>query len=108
MTMTRPRSHPGSPWTAVLASLIPWAAFLLATAVADVWADHRSTSLGGLAAAAPFYLAFVALPSVLPLAAARAGVMRLIVLVLMTAVAAIAGGRSLTDRLLRTSVVTTR
>lgn len=91
MSRMSSRGRAVNPWPAVLASLIPWAAFLLATAVADVWVDYESTSLGGLAAAAPFYLGVVALPSMLPLLAARAGVMRLAVLVVMTAVAAISG-----------------
>lgn len=80
------------------ASLVPWGAFLLATTLTDVWVDYKSTSFGGLAAAAPFYLAAVALPSLFPLAAARAGVMRGVVLVLMTAVAAVAGGARRGDR----------
>lgn len=78
-------------WTAALASLIPWAAFLLATVVADNWVDYKSTSLGGLAVASPFYLGAVALPSMLALLAARAGVMQIVVLVLLTLVAAVAG-----------------
>jgi hypothetical protein len=77
-----------SPRAAALASLIPWFAFLVAASVADAWVDDRSGSLAGLAAAAPLYLGFVALPSMLSLLAARTAVTRLIVLVVMTAVAA--------------------
>ncbi len=77
------------PRGAARASLIPWFAFLVAASVADAWVDDRSGSLAGLAAAAPFYLGFVAVPSMLPLLAARTALTRLIVLVVMTAVGAI-------------------
>ncbi len=82
---------PGRPWTPMVASLVPWAAFLLAATLARVWADGTSLSRARLVAVSPVYLAFVALPSLLPLAAARPGLMRLVVLLVMTAVAAIAG-----------------
>lgn len=91
MTTTRSRTWPAGPWAPVLASLVPWAAFLVATALADRWVQYKSGSLAGLVRSAPFYLGFVALPSALPIAAARAGVMRLGVVVVMTAVAAVAG-----------------
>lgn len=55
-----------------------------------LWVEFRSVSIGVLVAGAPLYLGFVALPSLLPLAAARAGVMRAAVLVLMTGVAVLA------------------
>lgn len=77
--------------TSALASLVPVAAFLLVTAIADRHVDHTSRSLSALVAAAPFYVAFIGLPSLLPLAAARAGVTWLATLAAMTAVAAIAG-----------------
>ncbi len=81
------RGRGESPGAAALASLVPWAAFLLAATVADTWVDGRSGSLGGLAAAAPFYLGYVALPSMLPLLAARTSTTRLVALAVMTAVA---------------------
>jgi len=87
MTATRSQSGGARLWSAALASLIPWAAFLLAMALVD----FRSTSLIGLAAAAPLYLSFVALPSLLALAVVRAGLLRIVVLVLLTAVAATGG-----------------
>lgn len=63
---------------------MPWVAFLLPVSVG---ADDP----GRLAAGAIAYLPFVALPSLLPLAAARPGRLRLLVLAVMTAVAAHAG-----------------
>lgn len=75
----------------VLASLIPWAAFLAATVVADRWVEYKSTSLAGLAAAAPLYLGFISLPSLLPLVVARRGAAWIAVLAVMTAVAVAAG-----------------
>jgi hypothetical protein len=91
--MTTTQLHPShAPLrTSVLASLVPWAAFLGATVLTDLWVDYKSASYGGLAASAPFYLGFVALPSLLPLAAARRGAMWIAVLVVMTAVAVGAG-----------------
>ncbi|MDQ3978400.1 MAG: RDD family protein [Actinomycetota bacterium] len=50
-----------------------------------------SSSATGLAAAAPAYLGFVALPSLAPIVVARASLTRLIVVVMMTAVAGTAG-----------------
>jgi RDD family len=77
-----------TPTAAAVGALVPWAAFLIALAVVDAGRDHGSGSLAGLAAVAPVYLGFVALPSLFPLLAARAGARRLAVLVVMTAVAA--------------------
>ena len=76
---------------AALASLLPWAAFLVATALADRWVDHTSGSFAGLVASAPWYLGFVAAPAYLPLAAARHRLVRIAVLVVMTATAGTAG-----------------
>jgi len=84
MTTTRSRAGRADPAMAVVLSFVPWIAFLVALALADL-GGH--TSLGRLATAAPLYLAFVALPSFLPLAAARAWWTRLVALVLMTAAA---------------------
>ena len=81
------RGRGESPEAAALASLIPWAAFLTAATVADTWVDGRPGSRSGLVAAAPFYLGVVALPSMLPLVAARTSRTRLVVLAAMTAVA---------------------
>lgn len=78
-------------WTSALASPIPWAAFLGATVVADVWIERTSISYGGLVTSSPFYLGFVALPSLFPLAVARRGTMWLAVLAAMTGVSALAG-----------------
>jgi len=91
--MTSTQLHPRHRrrWSSGYASLIPWAAFVLATALADVWVDYKSISVAGLVTAAPLYLVFVALPSALPLAAARSRSLWLAVLVVMTGVAAIAG-----------------
>lgn len=59
--------------------------------IADLSVEYKSTSLSGLIATASFYLGFVALPSLLPLAAAQRGMMWIAVLIVMTAVAAFAG-----------------
>ncbi len=77
--------------TSALASLFPWAGFLGAIVVADLSVEDKSTSLGGLIAAAPLCLAFVALPSLLALAVARRRLMWISVVIVMTAVAAAAG-----------------
>jgi RDD family len=87
----RPRPVLGSP---IAASLIPWAAFVACLAVSDVRADGESASVGAviaLIAVSPVYLLFVALPSLLPLAAAAPGRMRAAVVAVMTATAALAG-----------------
>ncbi|MEA3218264.1 MAG: hypothetical protein QOJ19_4420 [Acidimicrobiia bacterium] len=87
-----PRNSQRDPaWSALIGSLVPWVAFLLATIVADFWVDFRRVSYSGLATGAPVYLPFVALPSLLPLVAARSGWPRSVVLVVMTAVGAVAG-----------------
>ena len=91
MTTTQPHPTHARPISSALASLIPWAAFLFAMVAADLFVDYKSTSLVGLVASAPAYLGFVALPSLLPLIAARRGVMWVAVLVVMTAIAAVAG-----------------
>lgn len=78
-------------WATGLASLIPRAAFVVAIAIADVSVDYKSVSLVGLVTGAPSDLAMVALPSLLALSAAPIGVLRMAVLVVMTAVAAMAG-----------------
>jgi hypothetical protein len=91
MSTTQPHAGRARLRSSILASFVPWAAFLGATVLADLWVDDRSTSHGGLAAAAPHYLGFVALPSLLPLAAARRGATWIVVLVVMTAVAVVAG-----------------
>lgn len=83
---TAPDSLYARHWTAAVASLAPWAAFLLAVGVGD-----GPTSLGRIAAAAPFYLGFIALPSLAPVVAARPGMPRVVVAAVMTAVAAISG-----------------
>lgn len=77
--------------SAVSASLVPWAAFLLTSAVADTWVDETSSSLVGLVGASPVYVVFVAAPSALALAAASPGWMRAVVLVVMTGAAIAAG-----------------
>ncbi len=87
MGTTESRGRGESPEAAALASLIPWAAFLIAATAADTLVDGWSGSLGGLAATAPFYLGLVAVPSMLPLLAARTSTTRLVVLAVMTAVA---------------------
>src|SRR3954471_2450698 len=69
---------------AAAASLVPGLAFLAAA----VLVDHN---LAGAARAAPLYLLFLALPSMLPLAAARRAPVGLVVLVVMTVVAGAAG-----------------
>ena len=88
MTTTESHWRSRNPWAAARASLIPWAAFLVAAAVADMWV-HQELSAIALAAAAPWSLGFVALPAMVPLVVARAGATRAGVLIVMTAVATI-------------------
>ena len=78
-----------SPGAAALASLVPWAAFLVTATVVDPGREHGSLSLEGVVAAAPFYVLVVALPSMLPLLAARTGRRRLVLLIALTALAAV-------------------
>jgi len=73
------------------ASLIPWAAFLAAIALTGIVSGDESMSIGRVVAVAPFDLAVVALPSALALAAARARATRVVALIVMTTVSAIAG-----------------
>ena len=71
-----------------IASLVPWLALLVAAEMAD----EGPASVGAPPASVLYlYLAFVALPCLLPLAAARAALTRLAVLVVLTVVAAYAG-----------------
>ena len=70
--------------TAGIASLVPWLALLVAAEIAyDGPASVRPAGL--------LYLGFVALHCMLPLAAARAALTRLVVLVVLTSIAAYAG-----------------
>jgi hypothetical protein len=93
MTPTRRHSWLTRLWAAAVLSLIPCSAFLAAATLTDIIAvDDKSTSISRLAAAAFSALAlFVALPSTLPLAAARSGRTRLLALVAMTVVSAVVG-----------------
>lgn len=92
MTSRRPtRAWAGTErWREPLLALVPWVAFLVTAPVADLFVQDRSVRLGGLAASAPLYLAFVALPSVLPLALARHRTVRATVVLFMTAIAVVA------------------
>ena len=69
-----------------IASLVPWLALLVAGEITDDGPAFARAPAAGL-----LYLGFVALPCVLPLAAARAALTRLAVLLLLTSVAAYAG-----------------
>lgn len=91
MTATRTPSRLTSPGAAALASLVPLVAYLAAIAVADRGVEQRSVPLIGLVAAAPVYLGFVSLPSLLPLLAARTAGLRLFAVLVMTGVAGTAG-----------------
>lgn len=86
-----PRQGQAGLGSSALGSLLPLTSFLLATVIADRYVDRTSTSLGSLAVAVPVYAGFIALPSMLPLAAARARLIWLAVLVVMTGVAGLAG-----------------
>lgn len=79
------------PTGALVASLVPTAMFMAAVAIADVSGDLRSVSALGLLAAAPVYLLWVSLPSLLPISATRSLVARAGVTVIMGGVAAWAG-----------------
>ena len=74
-----------------LASLVPWAAFQVAFVVSDRWTDIRSVNWDEFATVSIVRLGFVALPSAVALLAAKRGWMRAAALVVMTAVAAVAG-----------------
>lgn len=91
VTAANDRSH--QPRDAALKSLVPAAAFLLSLAAAKPWTDPGSFSLLGLVLVAPFVAGYVSAPCFLVLVAARAGVMRVLVLVSMTAVAVVTGIR---------------
>jgi hypothetical protein len=72
-------------------SLLPWAAFIVTTVVADERYDGGTVALARVAAAAPWYLMFVAVPSAMPIAVSRHRVTRGAATVVMTATAAVAG-----------------
>jgi hypothetical protein len=91
VTTTRPHPPHARLGTSALASLIPCAGFIAAVEVAVLSVENKSTSLGGHIASAPLYLAFVALPSLLPIAVARRGLMWISVVIVMSAVAVAAG-----------------
>lgn len=78
------------PWVGLLA-LGPWIAFMLAVPVADWFVEYNSVYVPGFLRSALFYLGWVSLPSLLPIAAARPGTMRTATTTLMSVVAAIAG-----------------
>lgn len=80
------RLAPVRVWSSVLASLVPWLAFLVAVTVSD-----EAISVSRTVAVAPLYLGFVALPAFAAIIAGRWWVTRLVVTVVVTAVAAGAG-----------------
>ncbi len=82
MTTTQLRSPRVPLRTSALASLIPGAGFLGAIVVAEAVEDEFM-ALAGLIGA-PFYLAFVALPSLLALAVARRGLVWISALLVIT------------------------
>jgi uncharacterized RDD family membrane protein YckC len=84
-----PPSPPTKPWSAAVASLLPWVAFEVTLAVSAHWTDDSISALA-LIVVSPGYLVFVALPALLPLVAAPPGRVRMTVLAVMTAVAVVA------------------
>lgn len=71
---------------------MPWAAFVVALAIADTLEDGSGSGSGvDVFGAALFSLFFVGIPSAVPIAAARRAPLLLISLVVMTATAAVAG-----------------
>lgn len=74
-----------------LLALVPWLAFLAATMTADAFIERTTVSPAGLASFAASSLAFVALPSLAPIAAARSSAVGWAAAAVMTVVAAIAG-----------------
>ena len=80
------RLEPVRVWSSALASLAPWLALLVAATLAD---DEAHVS--GMLAAAPFYLAFVAVPAFGAIIAGRSWATRVVVTAVMTVVAAGAG-----------------
>ena len=73
-------------WSAVLGSLVPWAALLVTIMLAE-----DGVGVDDLAAAAPLYLGFVALPSAIAIGAGGTTAVRLAVTLVMTGVAVFAG-----------------
>jgi len=85
--MTTPtRSLVASPEVAALLSLVPWAAFLLAL---QFWPGHVTEPTRGVLEVATISLLFVALPSALPIAAARTWMTRLAAVAVVTVVAVV-------------------
>ena len=86
------RSHAGSDLrSVVIGALVPWVVFLVSVPTASAFVDDRSVDVREFLSAALVYLGFVALPSLLPVAAARAGAMRMAATLLMAVVAGVAG-----------------
>ncbi|HWI03343.1 MAG TPA: hypothetical protein VNT52_05865 [Acidimicrobiales bacterium] len=86
MTRDDAKLEPVRVWSAVLGSLVPWAALLVTIALAE-----DGVGVGDLAGAGPLYLGFVALPSALAIAAGRTHATRLAVTLVMAGVAVFAG-----------------
>ena len=77
---------------ALLASLVPLAAFIGAIAAGEPFAEHEvHLEWSGLVAALPFYVLVVVLPAALPLVVARHRATQAVVLVAMTTTATLAG-----------------
>lgn len=91
MTEEQTTSTLETPTGAVVAALVPVVAYLAAIAITDLSVEFRSVQLGGLVAAAPFYVLFVGLPSLFPIAVARTARWRILTTLIMTAVAVMAG-----------------
>lgn len=73
-------------WSAVLGSLVPWAAVLMTVVLAK-----DGVGVEDVADAGPLYLGFVALPAAVAIAAGRTWATRVVVTVIMTGVAVFAG-----------------
>ena len=78
-----------SPWMVVPLSLIPWAAFMISVPVAAMFVDRTSVDASGFFSSALFYVGFVSLPSMLPIAVGR-GRVRIAATAVMTVVASVA------------------
>src|SRR5687768_8761901 len=74
-----------------LLALIPWVVFLVSVPVGALFTDYQSVDVPDFLSSALFYVGFVSLPSLLPIAVARAGPTRVAATAVMSIVAGVSG-----------------
>src|SRR5688572_10615803 len=79
------------PWMVFLLALIPWVVFLVSVPVGALFTDYQSVDVPDFLSSALFYVGFVSLPSLLPIAVARAGPTRVAATAVMSIVAGVSG-----------------